>query len=45
MQRIHARLQALSGFYFSAGGLDGIGIPDSIKYAEQAASRIAAQLK
>lgn len=41
MQRIHARLQQYPGLFLSAGGLDGIGIPDSVKYARAAAERIA----
>jgi oxygen-dependent protoporphyrinogen oxidase len=44
MRRIHARLEALPGLFVSAGGLDGIGIPDSIRHAQQAAQRIASQL-
>lgn len=44
MRRIHARLEALPGLFLSAGGLDGIGIPDSIRHAQKAAQRIAAQL-
>jgi oxygen-dependent protoporphyrinogen oxidase len=44
MRRIHARLEALPGLFLSAGGLDGIGIPDSIRHAQKAARRIASQL-
>jgi len=44
MRRVHARLAAVPGLFLSAGGLDGIGIPDSIRHAQQAAQRIASQL-
>jgi oxygen-dependent protoporphyrinogen oxidase len=44
MRRVHARLQRLPGLFLSAGGLDGIGIPDSIRHAQNAARRIAQQL-
>lgn len=44
MRRIHARLAALPGLFLSAGGLDGIGIPDSIRHAQKAAQCIASQL-
>jgi oxygen-dependent protoporphyrinogen oxidase len=40
MRRVHARLEALPGLFLSAGGLDGIGIPDSIRHARQAAQRL-----
>ena len=45
MRRIHHRLEAFPGLLVSAGGLDGIGIPDTIKHAQQAAARIVAHLK
>jgi oxygen-dependent protoporphyrinogen oxidase len=41
MRRIHTRLAALPGLFLSAGGLDGIGIPDTIRHAQEAARRIA----
>jgi oxygen-dependent protoporphyrinogen oxidase len=41
MRRIHSRLAQLPGLFLSAGGLDGIGIPDSIRHAQGAAQRIA----
>jgi oxygen-dependent protoporphyrinogen oxidase len=45
MRRIHARLAELPGLFLSAGGLDGIGIPDSIRHAQTAAQRIVQQLR
>jgi len=45
MRRVHARLEAVPGLFLSAGGLDGIGLPDSIRYAKQAAERIASLVK
>jgi oxygen-dependent protoporphyrinogen oxidase len=45
MHRVHEREKALPGLYFAAGGLDGIGIPDSIKYAQKAAQRLLDDLR
>ncbi|HEX2880545.1 MAG TPA: FAD-dependent oxidoreductase, partial [Polyangiaceae bacterium] len=45
MGRIHSRLAELPGLFLSAGGLDGIGIPDSIRHAQAAAQRIVQQLR